>query len=188
MSTFNRRDFVKTGGMVAAGAMLLPACTSRMKTEASLRFFSEDEGLCVIALCKQIIPADDEFGGATDAGVIYYIDRQLSGVFDRHAQTYRVGLKKLQTYCKNEFGKQFQNLTSEEQIGVMKRMEGNEIDPAQWERPYSFFRLIRSHAMQGYYGSPIHGGNKDYMSFNMLELDYPLTIGQNRYRKPMHEL
>jgi gluconate 2-dehydrogenase gamma chain len=41
--------------------------------------------------------------------------------------------------------------------------------------------------MQGYYGSPIHGGNKDYMSFNMLGLDYPLIIGQNRYRKPFYE-
>jgi gluconate 2-dehydrogenase gamma chain len=42
--------------------------------------------------------------------------------------------------------------------------------------------------MQGYYGSPIHGGNKDYMSFDMLGLDYPLNIGQNRYQKPLHEL
>jgi len=37
--------------------------------------------------------------------------------------------------------------------------------------------------MQGYYGSPRHGGNKDNMSYKMLKLDYPVVIGQNRYNK-----
>ena len=35
--------------------------------------------------------------------------------------------------------------------------------------------------MQGFYGSPRHGGNKDYASYRMLGLDYPNIIGQNRY-------
>ena len=188
MSTFNRRDFIKTGGVLTAGLSFLPACTSRMVEEASFLFFTKDEGECVIALCEQIIPADDIFGGATDAGVIYYIDRQLSGIFIQHAPSYRENLKKLQSHCKNEFGKPFQNLSSKEQIDVMKKMERNEINARLWERPSDFFRLILSHTMQGYYGSPIHGGNKDYMSFDMLRLEYPLNIGQNRYRKPLDEI
>ena len=158
MSTFNRRDFIKTGGVVAVGVSFLPACTSKMREEASYRFFTLHEAMCVIALCEQIIPADDEFGGATDAGVVYYIDRQLAGIFDQHAPTYRESLKKLQTHCKNEFGKQFQDLSSEEQIDVMKMMERNKMNASLWERPSGFFQLIRSHTMQGYYGSPIHGG------------------------------
>ena len=188
MSTFNRRDFIKTGGVVAAGLLYLPSCVSKMKQEASYRFFTLDEAICVIALCEQIIPADDEFGGATDAGVIFYIDRQLSGLLNQHADSYRENLQKLQAYCKNEFGKPFQGLSSEEQINVMKMIEGNKIDASLWERPADFFRLILSHTMQGYYGSPIHGGNREYLSFNMLRLDYPLNIGQNRYRKPLHDL
>jgi gluconate 2-dehydrogenase gamma chain len=188
MSAFNRREFIKAGGAVTAGMLFLPACTSGIKEGASYRFFSNDEGACVIALCEQIIPADEKFGGATDAGVIYYIDIQLSGTFKEHATVYRENLEKLQTYCNNEFGKQFQELSSKEQIDVMKIMEGNKMDASQWERPSDFFRLILSHTMQGYYGSPIHGGNKDYMSFDMLGLDYPLNIGQNRYKKPLHEL
>ena len=67
-------------------------------------------------------------------------------------------------------------------------IEGNKMDNSVWERPSDFFHLILAHTMQGYYGSPIHGGNKDYMSFNMLGLDYPLVVGQNRYRNPLHEL
>jgi gluconate 2-dehydrogenase gamma chain len=188
MSIFNRRDFIRTGGVLAAGLFYLPACTSRMKDEASYRSLTLDEAMCVAALSEQIIPADDEFGGAIEAGVVFYIDRQLSGPLKEHAESYRENLNNLQVFCKKEFGKHFQNLASNEQIDVMERMESNAIGAGSWERPSDFFRLILSHTMQGYYGSPIHGGNKNYLSFNMLGLEYPLNIGQNRYRQPLHEL
>ncbi len=169
------------------GGMLIPACTSKMIEEASWRFFTKDEAACVAALCEQIIPGDEKYGGATDAGVIFYVDRQLIGYFSKDAQVYRDSIVKLQAYCNSEFGKQFQDLSSEKQIEVMKIMEKNKIDDKDGKGQSGFFRLIRSHTMQGFYGSPLHGGNKDYMSFDMLGLEYPLNIGQNRYRKSLHK-
>jgi len=63
-------------------------------------------------------------------------------------------------------------------------MEKNEMPQEQWTiSPKKFFDLLLDRTMQGFYGSPRHGGNKNYMSFKMLKLDYPLLIGQNRYRK-----
>jgi gluconate 2-dehydrogenase gamma chain len=52
-----------------------------------------------------------------------------------------------------------------------------------WEKGLDrqFFRLIHDHAMQGFYGSPRHGGNKNNVSYKMMRLDYPVIIGQNRY-------
>jgi hypothetical protein len=35
--------------------------------------------------------------------------------------------------------------------------------------------------MQGFYGSPRHGGNSNYVSYKMMKLDYPHVMGQNRY-------
>lgn len=186
MSPFNRRDFLKTGGALMVGGVLIPACTPKMIEEASWRFFTKDEAACVVALCEQIIPGDEKYGGATDAGVIFYIDRQLTGYFKDDASVYRENLEKLQAYCSSEFGKRFQDLPPDKQIDIMKMMERNKIDPGIWDKPSGFFQLIRSHTMQGFYGSPIHGGNKDYMSFDMLGLEYPLNIGQNRYKKPLH--
>ena len=52
MSPFNRRDFLKTGGALMVGGMLIPACTSKMIEEASWRFFTKDEAACVAALCE----------------------------------------------------------------------------------------------------------------------------------------
>ena len=42
----------------------------------------------------------------------------------------------------------------------------------------SFFELIRSHTMAGYYGSPRHGGNYMYVSYRMIGLDIPTIQGR----------
>jgi gluconate 2-dehydrogenase gamma chain len=41
--------------------------------------------------------------------------------------------------------------------------------------------MVRQHSLQGFYGSPGHGGNREYISYRMLGIDYPKVIGQNRY-------
>ncbi|MBC8004166.1 MAG: gluconate 2-dehydrogenase subunit 3 family protein, partial [Verrucomicrobia bacterium] len=147
------------------------------------RFFTSQEAKCIMAVCEQIIPKD-EFPGATDAGVIHYIDRQLSGVFHYDQQTYRTGIQSLQSYCVAKTSAAFESLSADDQIRILKAMESNQVSETEWPegKPSAFFNLVLTHSMQGFYGSPIHGGNKDYLSFEMLRIDYPLVIGQNRYR------
>ncbi|HEY3372947.1 MAG TPA: gluconate 2-dehydrogenase subunit 3 family protein [Prolixibacteraceae bacterium] len=180
MSKPNRRDFIKSASLAFGSILLLPSC---LKQNNIYRFFTPEEAKCIIAFCEQIIPKD-ESPGATDAGVIFYIDRQLSGVFDYDQDTYRNGIKNLQSYCKGKYSKTFESLAPEVQVKLLTAMESNQINEPEWPegKPADFFNRVLSHTMQGFYGSPIHGGNKDYMSFEMLRIDYPLVIGQNRYR------
>jgi gluconate 2-dehydrogenase gamma chain len=44
-----------------------------------------------------------------------------------------------------------------------------------------FFELVRRHTLQGYYGSPRHGGNKDAVSWRMLGLAEPPLRGRAQY-------
>ncbi len=44
-----------------------------------------------------------------------------------------------------------------------------------------FLSLVRSHTLQGYYGSPRHGGNRNAVSWRMLGLDEPLLRGRAQY-------
>lgn len=180
MNQLNRRNFIKSASLAFGSVLLLPSC---LKQNNIYRFFTPEEAKCIIAFCEQIIPKD-ESPGATDAGVIFYIDRQLAIVFDYDQETYRSGIRNLQTYSKGKNSKTFESLTPGDQITLMKLMESNQINEIEWPkgRPADFFNLVLSHTMQGFYGSPIHGGNKDCMSFEMLRIDYPLVIGQNRYR------
>ena len=180
MTYNNRREFIKSASLVFGSIILFPSC---LKNKSNYRFFTSEEALCIIAICEQIIPKDGS-PGATDAGVIYYIDRQLSSVFYYDQEIYRNGIRLLQEYSVKKYKNPIQKLAQEEQVEVLKALESNSLTNNEWPKGNSsdFFNRIVNHTMQGFYGSPIHGGNKDFMSFEMLRIDYPLVIGQNRYR------
>ena len=134
------------------------------------------------AVCAQIIPTDQD-PGAREAGCVAYIDRQLAGAHQRFADRYRSGLASLAATCQALHERSFEELSSAEQIKLLEKMEAGQSPKEHWKTVSSgeFFQLVCDHTMQGFYGSPRHGGNKDYVSYRMLGLDYPNIIGQNRY-------
>ena len=122
------------------------------------RFFTLDEARTLQAICESIIPADED-AGATQAGVVHYIDRQLAGKFREHRKTYRDGL------------------------AASKGRPAAELERAPETR--AFFSLVVTHAMQGFYGSPRHGGNRDFASWRMLRI--PLSPVRGRIPEVTNE-
>ncbi len=191
---FSRRRFIQVAALVSGSVLLFPRCTN-VSSKSAWRFFTEKEASLVDAITEQIIPTD-EWPGAKDAGVINYIDKQLLGPYIRHQGKYRSGLAAVQASCNQLYGKKFEALSWDDQTGFLKKMEAGKLadletgDKANspenkiWKEisDKTFFGLIRDHSMQGFYGSPRHGGNKNYVSYKMIGLDYPFIIGQNRYK------
>jgi gluconate 2-dehydrogenase gamma chain len=177
----SRRNFLKSTGLAIGGSLVLPACYYE---PAPFRFFTQEEANCLVAVCERIIPADDA-PGATDAGVIYYIDKQLTGPFQKFQQSYRAGIKAFQTDCMDIYGKGFEKLSAEQQIEFLELLEEDDDSLNNWTmiQPSEFFNIVINHTMQGFYGAPRHGGNKDYMSYRMIGIGYPQVVGQNRYGK-----
>ena len=177
----NRKEFIRITLAAVGNLVILPSCVSTINP---YRFFTVTEAKCIIALTEQIIPADDEWPGAKYAGVINYIDKQLVEVFIEEQSKYRKGIKALQLTCQKMFGQAFEDLKSDVQTEFLHQLENNEISGDHWQnyKPADFFNMVIEHTMQGYYSSPRHGGNRNYVSYRMLNLDYPLIIGQNRYR------
>lgn len=129
-----RRTFLGTAAAAVSG--VAAGCGAR----SSFRFFTDHEARALDALLAWVIPTDDT-PGAREAGVIHYIDRQLTRHFREHRQAYRDGLAVLP----------------------------DPLDEASLARiPKPFFDLVVTHAMQGFYGNPRHGGNRDFASWRML--------------------
>lgn len=145
-------------------------------------FFTPEEARAIDAVSEQIIPADKD-PGAKEAGVVRFIDRQLIGPYQRHQDTYRNGIRNLQETCRKQHGKPFEELPWDDQTKVLLSLESGRVPKELWKSasPRDFFNLVRDHTMQGFYGSPRHGGNKHYISYKMLGLEYPRVLGQNRY-------
>ncbi len=178
---YPRRQFIKTVGVAAGGAAFFPACgrqTGRWK------FFTDGEVETLAAICEQIVPADED-PGAIDAGVPNFIDKQLAGPYRRFQDVYRLGLAGIDETSRAMFGKRFCLLKWDDQTSVLKALEAGKAAGSTWQKQSArtFFELARDHTLQGFYGSPRHGGNRDYVSYRMLKLDYPQVIGQNRYKR-----
>ena len=180
----NRRAFLQAAlAAAAAGAGL--ACSGRNGTP--WRFFTVDEARTLAAISDQIIPPDQDAGAAW-AGVVNYIDCQLCGPYHNLQQIYRRGLAGIDQSALLSYGKAFIDLKGDEQIELLRRLEGGKAPGAIWKQASSsdFFGYLVDHTMQGFYGDPRHGGNREGVSWKMLGLPYPPIRGRLRYdvRKP----
>lgn len=174
-----RRKFLQSLGLLYGSVVCLPSC---IKQYTDYHVFTSAEAETLIALCEQIIPADHD-PGATDAGVIWFIDKLLYERFLDLLPVYQQGLKGLESSSRELYQASFTALAPEQQVDLMKKMEADQLPGACWtgQKASAFFNQVIRNTMQGFYGSPRHGGNKNYVSYRMLKLDFPLVVGQNRY-------
>jgi gluconate 2-dehydrogenase gamma chain len=174
----HRRDFlvIAVGGSVSG--LLLSSC-SGPGSLSPWRFFTRAEGLLVEALADQIIPPDQDPGGRW-AQVAHYIDRQLISYYRHLQERYRDGIASIEGSSVAIKGSSFTDLSLEDRKQVLEAIEQNEVPDGVWEHEpaASFFNLLLDHCMQGYYGTPRHGGNRDYVSYRMIGLDYPQILGR----------
>lgn len=173
----SRRNFIRMSA-VGAGCLCLSSCFNNGYSRYYI--ITSEESEIIDALADQIIPPDD-FAGGSEAGVTNYIDRQLAGFYREHLPMYRACLKGLDETCRRIYGKGFTALDAETGFQFLKDIENGQYNEEDWQghRPSAFFGMLRNHCLQGFYGSPRHGGNENYVSYQMMRLDYPLIIGRN---------
>jgi gluconate 2-dehydrogenase gamma chain len=166
-----RRKFIQ----LSAGAVAVGATVSCSKLGSPWRALTADEANTLSSLCDQIIPEDQD-PGAVSAGVVNYIDVQLSSRLKRMKGIYRRGIAELNNRAFQKYGKKFPSLPDQQQIEFLTAIDGGK-EGASLRK---FFRIVVDHSMQGFYGDPRHGGNRNRVSWGMLRLPYPPIRG--RYR------
>jgi gluconate 2-dehydrogenase gamma chain len=172
----SRREFMKT----AAAAALAAGATGCTGQRSPWRFLRVHEARTLAAVCNCIIPPDSE-PGAEWAQVVNYIDAQLCGPLLHLRDIYRKGIASLESTSRQQFNQPFANLSSGEQARILADLEqGNASNLWSGVEPKRFFETVLDHTMQGYYGDPRHGGNRERVSWKMLGLPYPQVRGRAR--------
>jgi len=143
------------------------------------RFLTVDEARTLAAICDQIIPADEDPGAAW-AGVVNYIDLQLCGPLQHLRTSYRLGIAAVDKSSRALHGADFRELTSNQQTELLTLMEKGQAPAEAWKQISSaeFFGLLVDQTMQGFYGDPRHGGNRERASWKMLGIPYPPIRGR----------
>jgi gluconate 2-dehydrogenase gamma chain len=175
-----RRLFLRASAVTLMAAPLLPYMPS---LGGAWRFINNTEAETIVALCERIIPADRDPGAAW-AGVVYFIDRKLGGYLHRYQHLYRLGIQGVNECSQLLFGKPFVGLTSSEQDELLRKLESSQAPGEIWKQVSAteFFNLLVDHTLQGFYGGPRHGGNRDAASWRMLGL----PTAPVRSRRPLN--
>ena len=177
-SSISRRRFILASSSVAAAASAAFAggCAGGFQSPLTL---TPAERAIVEAVADQIVPPDEDPGGKA-AGLADFIGLQLRGPYARFVPAYREGLARLDETSRRLRQASFVHLSFEDQTAVLTALEKDRVPHGIWKprAASEFFRLICDHCMQGYYGSPRHGGNRNGASWKMLRLDYPQLAGR----------
>ena len=125
------------------------------------------------AATGRIIPADRD-PGALEAGVIDYIENTLATYEAEHAPLYVDGIQELDRLAGERFGcAAFVSLQPEQQDQILTLLE---------KQRSPFFSLLLEHTMQGFYGDPRHGGNRNRVGWKVI--GFPGPSRPEGYRPP----
>ncbi|HVN05375.1 MAG TPA: gluconate 2-dehydrogenase subunit 3 family protein [Bryobacteraceae bacterium] len=150
----DRRKFIAAGLAGTAAGCARP--------KSAWRCLSLAEARTLEAVCAHIVPEDRD-AGAARADVVAFIDRQLAGFYKPLRKTYRQGIAAI--------GYDFAGLPPAAQLARLREIEEN-----SGTKP--FFDLLVAHTMQGFYGDPRHGGNRERVSWKMLGVASPPVRGR----------
>jgi len=182
-----RREFLtlpaeSLGGVLlytlAGEAVRLQAQSKSGEIRVPLRFFTATEARAVQAACERILPADASGPGATEAGVVIYIDRQLAGPYGSDKYRFTQGPFVESVPEHGYQGKQTPREIYRE--GARQLTDFTELPPDQQDQRLRaietsmFFRLLRQHTIEGMFSDPMHGGNAGLIGWQLIGYPGPL--------------
>lgn len=131
-------------------------------------FFNDDDSRTITAFTERLMPGAPGKPGATDAGVLNYIDLALSGAYEDQQDFYRRGVAQLDAHCAKTYGKPFRILTAAEQDETITVLEQGKAPEFVWPTAQAFFNIVRTHTMEGMFADPVYGGNKDFAGWRLV--------------------
>jgi gluconate 2-dehydrogenase gamma chain len=160
------------------------------QAEPSL-LLNETEHAFVVAAVDTLIPADELSPSGSDCGCAVYIDRQLASAWGGGAKMYRAGpylkgkpeqgyqlpltpaefitagIAAANAWSRKSYGQDFDRLDSDKRIEALKAMEEGKADFGGMNSRAFFGRLLAL-TMEGFFGDPVYGGNRNMASWKML--------------------
>jgi gluconate 2-dehydrogenase gamma chain len=154
-------------------------------------FFTQPEAAFIEAAVARLIPADDLGPGAIEAGVQFFLDRQLAGEFGQGtrwymggpwpkgektqgyqsrfppALMYRAAIKDIDAETNRTSNTAFADLKPADQDAFLKTLESGDAKLATVDSK-AFFTLFLQNVIEGFFCDPIYGGNRDMVGWKLI--------------------
>ena len=168
----SRRDFLKSSGSAMSATWLAvnapfilaasQAAQANVAKQAAYVNLSAQDALELGAIVDQIIPPD-ETPGASDTGVVYFIDAAVGGFMADAVKPLKQGLKDLAKRASSvgNNDRHFSALSFDQQTAVLKEIEETR-----------FFGTLHFLTMMGMFCLPQYAGNRDSIGWDLLGFDH----------------
>ncbi len=168
---------------------------------AGYTYLKPQEVLFVEAVVDHMVPKDELTPSGTEIGIATYIDRALAGSWGKGdrlymqgpwgkgtpnqgyqlpltpAALYRAAIAGSNAYCRKTFGQAFDKCSAEQKEIFLKDLAGGKITLDGGLPGRAFFAMLYQNVMEGFFGDPIYGGNKDKIGWKML--GFPGVMANN---------
>jgi len=126
------------------------------------------EARTATAIFERLFPGDEHGPGATEIGVLTYLDRALAGAYGDKAEAYRLGLAALDLAARRSNGLPFADCLAEEQDALLAGLQHGALPHFLIPPQRDFFEMLRAHLQEGLFADPAHGGNRDKLGWKVL--------------------
>jgi len=175
-----RREFLHRCA-ICAGVAALPPAWAKLAGAAhvtpwpqaaplAFQYLTPQQVATLEAVCEQIIPADED-PGAKWAGVVHYIDLGLAGDLKEYRAVYEAGLKRLEALTRGAGAMPFADLDLAAQTTILEQLEKDEGREGTALGGREFFQLVRHHTIEGFWGDPKYGGNREMIGWKVLKFE-----------------
>jgi gluconate 2-dehydrogenase gamma chain len=169
-----------------------PASSPHAVSSSNYEFLTDVEVAFLAAALARLIPTDELGPGAADSGGVLFIDRQLAGAYGHAAgwymqgpwmdgdegqgfqsrlspaETYRVGIRAVDAYCRSHFdGRVFHALSSSEQDSLLTDLEKGNIE-LDGVKAKGLFALLLQNTLESFFSDPLYGGNRDMAGWRLI--------------------
>ena len=167
-STLSRRHFLQSGGTLSGATLIrlqspaliaitASACTAKRDSE-TLRVLGEREAADFSAISARLIPTTDT-PGATEAGVVYFIDHAFADVMITQLDSARGGLATFNNRlaAAHPDSRSFADLDPAAQDAFLITQEDGD-----------FFNFMRLMTIFGFFSMERHGGNRGHVGWDLI--------------------
>jgi gluconate 2-dehydrogenase gamma chain len=162
-------QFTRRALLASAAFVPLTALTGGAQTAPTA--LSAGQLKTLEAFIDRLIPTDELGPGAVQAGVQVYIDRVLAGPNAAEKAQFLEGLEAVDAYARRAQGAPLAELSAEKRDLVLQAIDGGTAQGLPQGR--QFFNRARRLTLEGMFGDPYYGGNKNFAGWDLIRYPGP---------------
>jgi len=157
---------------IIASAAIVPVAALTAAAQAPAPSALSDTQLRLLAaFVDRLIPKDELGPSASESGVPEYINRSMGDYLAAEKTMFVAGLEATDAFARRSQGRPFVDLTSDKQDAVLAAMESGSAE--RFPNARAFFNRARRLTLEGMFGDPYYGGNKNFAGWDLIKYPGP---------------